>query len=389
MNIGAQVERQLLAEMEMEWLEELRRELLLASQTSKLPQLQFVNLELTDSDNQLGKWDSRVKCISISRNLVRNFAWDCVLGVLLHEMAHAVVSLVFKSETSPHGDSFLQACELLHVPPEFRSATVDLTNPGNSVGWRNTEHSEDCTLLRRAEKLSQLAESQNQHEASLALERLQRLRTSFNWQRALKNSKNTYVKLTLRPRKKALSKVYKKLAAILNEFYGVHLIFSTEFCAEMLETYKTMVVLGARHEVLFAEYVYFSLLQQLNALGKEFLKQSKQNENFGSRSDLLTFQFGLLVGFAKKLRGASLAPEEEFGANGVNSSALTVVDAYEKNKNRELKNYVRKHFPKLVSSRTGTKITNSSVYHAGIEAGGRVSIHKPVTSKNSGKLLSN
>jgi SprT-like family len=383
---------ELSAGIESRWIFELNSELHTLAHHRRMPQLKLVTLELSDTNNELGRWNPQINCVSISRKLIQQYPWECVLGVLYHELAHALVSLGDKKLGTPHGDAFQNACTALNVPLAYRTATINLEDILRQKTSQETTPSEDHVLLRRAEKLSQLSQSQNQHEASLALSRLDSLRKEFNFQRALKNQENFFTTLVLRTGKKRFSRVHQKLGSILGEFYGISVIYDSEFNPKDACRYRTIVLLGARHEVLFAEYVYLSLMQQLNLFTKDFLKQEQPSD----RSAGETFKYGVLVGYSKKLRTDQEKANAQKNASATQSAhsqeeattTALIVNAYELKKTKELENFVSYHYPKLVSSSSNSKISNVNSFNAGIEAGQNVTIHKPIVSQNSGRQIS-
>ena len=111
---------------------------------------------LDEARQRLGRWEGNTRTLGISRDHIRSSNWLQIEQTLRHEMAHQAVSELFDaSAAKPHGILFRRACRMLEVAPG---------EVGTSAYDPNTNR-----VLRRIQKLMQLATSANENEAQSAM----------------------------------------------------------------------------------------------------------------------------------------------------------------------------------------------------------------------------
>lgn len=325
---------------------------------------------ITTSESALGLWNSETRTISIARKLIETHSWDIVIEVLKHEMAHQIVSEVF-AYNDLHGALFKKACGMLAVAEWAASATGKL--PESIPSWREKSLTdEDERLLKRAEKLLALAESANEHEASLAMKRVRELYEKYNFEHIRAARRPDLVWTMLSRKKKKTDAVDSMILSILNRHFFVRIIHTTLYDAVDNLDYKAAEVLGSRQNVLMAEYVYHFLRQKTETLTCDYRKKTGASSLQGR-----SYAIGLLTGFMQKLNS-------EAGQNHTSEEQALV-----KSGDHQLATYLRSRHPKIANRRFGATYRDSSSYENGRQDGRRISISRGVThaTGSRGKLL--
>lgn len=325
-------------------------------------------LSLSDTESFLGQWDAQLRVLSLSRKLIESHPWHVVVSVLRHEMAHQIVSELFLTSDVSHGDLFAQACSLIAVPKEFAKATAAL---GKEVpSWRAQAQESETALLRKVEKLMSLASSANEHEAFLAMQRVQDLIAKHNLEKALCSSTATdYVTCVIDSGRQRLDRTHRLVCSLLTGFYFVEVILTQGFDIRSLKTTTSIDIMGTRTNVLMAEFVYNFLLQQVDSLWKTYQKEFRV-----PKAQRLSFQSGILLGFQDKLSSfSSNMPQET-------RQALILLKH-----DKKLKKFVKTRFPKIERRSHGRQSVYEDAFEAGKSAGERLVIHKPLENKKTGR----
>lgn len=325
---------------------------------------------ISDNTAVYGLWSPETRTISISRKLIESHAWDIVIEVLKHEMAHQIVSEVFNFYEQ-HGTLFRRACTMLAVTDWAASATGKL--PESVPSWREKKLSEeDERLLKRAEKLLALAASVNEHEAALAMRRVRELYEKYNIEH-IRNAQQTEMVWTILTRKKKKTDIIDSMIlSIINKHFFVKVIHTTLFDAESCGEFKAAEVLGSRQNVLMAEYVFHFLRQQTDSLTRQYRRETG-TDAIKARS----YGIGLLTGFMQKLDH-----EAKTGISEETSALIRTGDG-------QAAAFLRTRHPKIANRRYGASYRDGNSYENGRKDGGKISISKGVTQSagNKGHFL--
>lgn len=341
-------------------------------------------IQVTKLDRYWGLWDPMTRTISISTDLIEAYPWDVVLEIFKHEIAHQITSELFRSDEA-HGPNFRRACEMLGVSAWAARAEADMSHPIAPLA-REAGDPADERLLKRVEKLLALATSGNEHEALLAMQRVQELYAKYNLDRIEQRRKDKLIYLTLKTGRKRIERYHYLVCSILNEHFFVQVIHGSLYDARELADFKIIELLGTQENVLMAEYVYHFLLNQVRMLWEDYRRAHKKRARAKS-----SFFLGVLSGFRDKLdrhrEEAKARTDEALRAEGRagagNPFALVAAE------DRELEDFVAYRYPRLVKVRGGTSLRDSGSFEAGREQGFRLVLHKGVASHdgNGGKLL--
>lgn len=362
------------AKCRRQWASQLRREHANICFQYRIA-LRSPAFEIADSRKTLGVWVSKTRTIRIAAGLIEDYAWDIVVNVLKHEMAHQYVDeYLGRGSEKAHGPFFKTACEKLGVPPEFRSAGGDIRAMiGN---FTRPETGNRATGMRaRVEKLLSLAQSTNEHEALAAMRKANTLIRKHNLDLRDSGQQSRYGYHIINHRVKRLDLVKKTIAAILLDHFFVDVVYAGLYDAEDHETYKTIELLGTRENLVLARYVYDFLLRKT-----EHLWQRHQKSAGLSQRQRRSYVLGVLKGFRERLARDEKEMRRE---NNLPAGALALAA------DTGLTEFIDLRFPRLRKTRgKGTSIY-ATAYAAGKKEGGKLVIHKGIEISEGylGRLL--
>lgn len=326
--------------------------------------------ELTGSH---GLWSAMTRTLTISKLLIEAYPWDVVIEVLKHEMAHQIVTELYKGGPF-HDATFKRACAALGVADWAASATGEL--PREIPQWKHRALSEEEEkLLKRVEKLLSLAESSNEHEAALAMQRVQHLYAKYNLDRIEDRRTSSHVYLIIDRKTRRVEAAESMIYSILADHFFVRVIYSTLYDAKDLCDYKVAELMGTPENVAMAEYVFHFLWNKVQAFWRDYAKRT--GKGAASRR---SYMLGVMSGFREKLRQADQAPTA--GATAETRALIKAAD-------RELEEFVSFRHPKLTQRRWGGGRGDQGSFNAGVKDGGTITIHRGITqqSGNRGLLL--
>lgn len=324
-----------------------------------------VVIQLGESRSQWGSWNPATRVLTLSRHLLREYPWAVVVEILKHEMAHQYVTDVLR-RNERHGPGFQVACERLRLPPWAAAASGELPHDiPDGHGWVDAPESEEFRLLRRAEKLLALAESANEHEAALAMQRVRELYARHNLEHLRQQAARQYVHCVISFKRKRTDIVDSLIGGVLMEHFFVTTVLVTTYDTRDLCEYRALDVMGTRENVELAEYVYHFLRHRADALW-----QRHRKANAAPARHRTDFLLGLFQGFGQKLRAPLLTPEE---------TALV------RAKDAGLESFKRHHYPRLrTSSHTGGG-HDANAFHSGHAEGRNLTIHKGMGADNGNR----
>lgn len=342
---------------------------------------------IVEYESYLGQWDPLKHEIRISSYLIRKYPWFVIQEVLKHEMAHQYCTEIWRQDAG-HGPDFQKACEILSVETAFRRSEADFdldsySSKKNSLDQDKTHTSEEIKILQRVEKLLSLAQSGNEHEALLAMEKVSSLFERHNIDRIQQRQKSEYTYLLINLNRKRVEATQSIITKILQEFYFVEPILCTTYLALSDETVKAIELMGTTENVLMAEYVFHFLDQQIDLLWKNYQQSHKVSLKF-KRS----YQVGLLNGFHQKLQLSKKQRQfEQMQESKLNNETKQII----LNKDLQLVSYVEARYPRLRKHSTGRGRLYSEAYQQGQSDGHKIIINKGVSSSSqaTGKFLLN
>ncbi len=326
-------------------------------------QLRSPVLELSDDGSRAGSWSPDFASLKIASWLIRDHGWDVVLEVLKHEMAHQYVHEVMGCRhDKPHGPAFQEACQRLGVHPQFCRATGAI--PRFLEGGSDRPRA----ILSKVEKLLSLAQSANEHEAALAMEKANALLRKHNIRRVEEATILDYDYTIINEGKKRISAVQRAIAAILKDFFYVKVIVGRQFDASSGQTFRVLELIGAGENLAVAEYVYFFLVKRLETLWRQYRKASG-----AAGREKKSYHLGVLKGFQARLRSQE---KQAMTVRGATSNALIC------SQDHGLVSYYQRRHPRLKMVRHGGSKVFAGSYQAGEEEGQNLIIHKAVAAQS-------
>jgi hypothetical protein len=175
-------EEQFLTEVNSIWIHKLYNIFIDARDeiwTALNKNLKKPNFEIINSTRKWGTWCSTRNTMQINQKLLRHFPWEAVEHVVRHEMAHMIVSEIWKlgGQVAPHGDAFKKACKILDIP----STASDSASYLMEFGVTNED------VVRKVKKLMALSSSSNNNESTSAMAKAHKLMRKHN----IKDVENT------------------------------------------------------------------------------------------------------------------------------------------------------------------------------------------------------
>jgi hypothetical protein len=233
--------------------------------------------------SKLGQWDEDRRLITLSGRLFEQALWEDVVATFTHELAHQIVSELFGiRRAKAHGEAFSRACAILGIS-DARTRKIGEVTERNAI-------------YDRVSKLLSLGQSDNDHEAELALAKAHELCLKYNIQQQSK--KSNYSFRLVGPVMRRVPSVMYRVANIVSDFYFVQYICNRYRCLPGSDLPRQQFELyGTRENLDLAEYVFYFLLNQGELCWHRFKAAHKLRGN-GKR---LSYLRGLYEGFSDKL----------------------------------------------------------------------------------------
>ena len=335
-------------------------------------QLRLPLFEIREGQSRAGSWSPGLDTLSLASWLIRGHSWDVVLEVLKHEMSHQYAQQVMgRGDELPHGPAFQEACDRLGVHPEFRAAQGSIPRLLSGEGQRSG------TMLSRVEKLFALAQSANEHEAALAMQKANAILRRYNLER-LDRQATDYDYLIIHPGTKRIAAHQRLIAAILKDFFYVNVVIARQFEAASAESLRVIELTGAKENLAVAGHVYHFLVRRLEYLWQEYRKSTRA---LGREKN--SYWLGVLNGFREKL---TIQDREAMRTSGDNTDS-SLIGASDSG----LIRYYRARYPRLRTVQHSGPRVYADTYQAGQQEGKQLVIHKGVGAEancgNMGWLL--
>lgn len=329
-----------------------------------------------DVQSYWGQYDHNKKLITINRSLIDTYSWAVVVEILKHEMAHQYAFIYHNDHT--HGLHFQDACERLAVSPWARKGAghipeiTDVEKPGER------DQQEDG-IFRKIEKLLRLAGSENEHEAMLAMQKVEALCRKHNIESWVDNRPVQCNYVVINYKKKRITQYQSLISHILQEHFMVDIVFGSQFDAATCQSHKTMEILGLSANVKIAEYVYFFLINRLPILWKQHLAKFKS----GTRPSKNAYYLGVISGFEQHLRVSKINDQHKQPlVEGQKASKETKAMVETK---KELENYVKKRYPRLRQRRWTSSYRDTASFESGKSDGQRLRLKPGIHDSNSSR----
>jgi len=347
----------------LKWINILRNEIRSIFYNYKI-KLKLPSIIIEESNKSWGKWCSYTKTVYLSQRLLMCCSWDTVVEILKHELAHMIVDEIYGGyKRAPHGDEFKSACYTLGISAKASASDADL---GLSLDRRSFIIAKDLEIKNKIKKLFALSESMNEHEANLAMQKAKELAVKYNILSDMDIGKDYDYRFLGEPRFRIKAEDIK-ICNILNEFFFVEYILVPHYDVKNDRKVTAIEILGLRHNLEMADYVYHFLLKQLDMLWKNHKRIFQVKGKREKKSYLL----GILDGFEKTL----------IISNNPSCSKKEIIILA----NNNLITYFNYRYPRVRKSRRSGSVINLDTYEHGRKAGKEVVLKRPL--KNNSKLI--
>jgi len=337
-------------------------------------------IEISSSSREWGAWNPDSRTLRISAALIMQHSWDATLNVFKHEMAHQIVTDIFRTAEG-HGPLFARACDMIGVPEAFRGPKGDA--PRRIGDFRDEQiDSENMRMLDKVRKLLSLARSGNENEAFLAMQKANELIEKYNIDRIDHDRAAKLVYAIIHHKKKRIENYQRQICLILREHFFVNVVYSSLYDPADRQIYRTIELLGTVENVRIAEYVYYFLMNQMEILWKAHQRKMSAPASGNKRS----YRLGVLKGFHEKLDRQADAWTRQYrpepGGPRTMSALILAQD-------RALKEFTKMRFPRLSTYRSAGANIDYGTFQAGINDGKQLNLHKGIQHEDGfkGRLL--
>jgi hypothetical protein len=323
---------------------------------------------LADTRRLLGSWCGARREIAVSRRLALESPWDCVVEVLVHEMAHQLAEEVLGSAGQPaHGPAFLEACRLLRANPRASGQY-----PSLHERLAGREATPESRILQRVKKLMALAQSSNRFEAEAAMAKAHVLIARHNVDLLARSGRRDFVSLFVgRPALRHFRDAYH-LANLLQEFYFVAGLWVPAYVVDKCKMGRVYEISGTASNVETAAYVHDFIQRCISAAWRDYDPKAKLDRR--RRTD---FAVGAIEGFRARLVEQCRRRQAETESQ----------HAVMKREDPALRAYMRYRYPRTTRfTRRGPR-QDSRIYDDGKRIGREMVISRGIGEKKEGPVL--
>ena len=329
--------------------------------------LELPKFSMIKGTSRWGYWDANERKISLSIELFKNFEWGAAVHVLKHEMAHMVVSEIFKFENCrAHGEAFKLACKSVGVD-DRRCCSEDFLR-----GFKGSGESDPIVSKIRKLMSKGQCSSVTDAEANIFLNKARELMHSYNLtQEQITGSEKTYVQRPVGGKHKRFPTWLWDLGNLVSDYYYVKYIRSCERDRNF-NSYYYIELFGDPSNVDVAEYVFHVLMYQGLKAYEEHKNNPNRNHSYRKLSKV-AFMKGVIRGYRSKLGAVNkeTVTEEEYGIIKKNDAVLK--EEYEKS------------YPNMKNVSVARAVGDGA--ESGFNAGKNITINDGVKSSSSTILI--
>ena len=315
--------------------------------------LQKPLIRIGEGEQPLGSWNPERRTLTISHAHILKDPWPSVMDTLRHEMAHQYVDDVLKpADEEPHGAAFQSACRRLRCLPGPRA--------------KESDQPEKERIFRLLKKVLSLTGSPNEHEAQAAVQKARYLLTKYSIDLVEFDRERHFHSRCLGPVKGRRMSYELWLAAILNEFFFVEVLWAESYDALRGRSGSVLEIFGTTANLEMAEYVYHYLLGLLDHLWKKYKTRNRVRLN----RERQRYLAGILEGFYRKLQDQGTTLEQAHALVWKGDPRL-----------QEFYRYLNPR----VQKRYWGGPSRTRAYEDGRQEGKRVTIQKPIATRGTGR----
>jgi hypothetical protein len=211
-----------------------------------------------------------------------------------------------------------------------------------------------------------LAQSENLHEAELAMSKAQELLLKHNLKLLEFESKRKYISKQIGELGRK-NPVKSLIGSIICKYFFVEALWTFGYDQHKNKRGRILEIYGTPRNIEMAEYVHDYLHHISEKLWHKYKEQKKISGNKHRRA----YVYGLLNGFYQKLEATVTRNEAK--------SLVWIGDS-------QLKEYFHRKNPKIKRSTSRYSASCLEVYNCGLNSGKHLVIHRGLTTCNSGRV---
>lgn len=313
-----------------------------------------IHLVCFEKAGQLGFFDFSNYRIGINKFFVTHINSTDLMNVLRHELAHYYAYLIYGRDINAHGSEFRTICQqfswgeevyLSQFKPEIEAKI-----------HANTK------VIEKIQKLLNLAQSSNTHEAQLATTKANQLLVQYHLETISRSEEKTYfLKQVLTTKTKS------------GKLYAIYEILTSFMVQPVMNHTKNGIILevtGGATEVELADYVAHFLDHELDFIWKQAQKEDAKLKGIKAKN---SFFRSLAAGYLTKIK------ESHLNLSSSQSKALIAIS-------QDLELASQAFYGRFSKSYSKHSI-DSHASAQGEKAGRNLNINKGVTAKITGLFL--
>jgi Protein of unknown function (DUF2786) len=285
-----------------------------------------------------------------------------VIPTLKHEMAHQYIMEKISPVGNGHDQLFRKICAQIGAAASATGNIKRQTDTEQTASQSPNNEPNVGDVVRKIQKLLNLAQSQNQHEAEAAMTLANSLLLKFNLDHGLL-AQTEFARRNVSTHSKRTPIEFSLICNILQEFYFVEIVFFKDWDELGLQS-QQCAIMGKQVNVEIAEYTLHFLMAACERYWQDFRRDKKKTIVGRERR---SFVIGLMEGFQQKLSDQ----------RRINQTQGLVWKG-----DPELIRFAKNHFPR--TARTSySRQGDASVYAAGKAAGATLIVHKGMHGQGS------
>lgn len=325
-------------------------------------------LTLSMNKKQLGSWAAADRTLTLSHFLISSHPWTLTLQVLKHEMAHQICSEIHGQEDAGHGPLFRKACARIGLDAPFHRASADLDEGITTLAAGSETTEQGRQIIEKVRKLLALSDSDNEHEAALAMQRAGEILSRYRLTLDALAEEEGLVHRTIDTGQQTLPVHRKSICSLLETCFAVRVICASLYDPRADCSFKTIELLGREEQVAIAEHCYHFLENRLQTLWE------KNRRSFGGNGRIAkkSYYLGLLAGFRETLE------QSRHIVTAKDEPVPPVTGLPCLRDEQRLDDFVAFRFPRLRRMRRQGGSLYRNAYQEAVSAGREITLHRPM-----------
>jgi hypothetical protein len=290
-----------------------------------------------------------------------------VREVLRHEIAHQFANEALSADGEPpHGPKFRMACKILRANPKASGNY----SPLHERILHEAPSPEDKIMLR-VKKLMALAESQNRHEAELAMAKAHEIVAKYNVDLIARNENRNFVSVFVGKPALRHFRIDYHLVHLIQDFYFVYGLWVSAYVLEKGKMGRVLEISGTVQNTKIACYVHNFVQQFIHSQWHQY-NHDKELNHYRK----IDFAVGIIEGFRSKLKLQSKGEKKTTAKQAL----IKVADPL-------LLEYAAHRYPHTTTFKGKISSQDDNVLRDGIKVGRKLVIFKGINDTVTSRML--